>query len=829
MRTLVLRLTLALALLSNPAFASGASPAMWPSVTVDDVVAGFETAVQVTGLAPQATVDLHVVSPSSDDTTLPVTADAQGAGKTSIPSALTAEAGLYRVFVVAGKQKIGDEAHFEVLSDRVDPILSQINASTPVIPADGRSVATVTVTLQDAHGNPLPGRPVQLIGSRAEDRIAALSTTRDTDVRGQISFAVQTQTPGDIALRAIDLLSGTMLTQVAHVFAAPDSSMGGFAGWNAAPAYPSAGWMPPANPFVGQVTPGAAPAPTGKAYDVVDHFEITVSTPTAKVKDVIPLVTVKAVDAKGAVVESYVGEALMTSPTDPNATLPGLPPSEGAVKFAAKNRGVVTFPWAISFSRGGTHTLEVKDDTGAVTGKTSVTVTGTTEIPENRKIRVDSPANGETVNSREAMVKGKGPVLTNLVVWAVDASTPIDSVTASDPVGLAETQDDGTFGFVAPLPANSVDVILQIQDEGGQYDSGPIRVKLDTEGPAIAYTLEPAEPKEGETITLRVTSEPGLPSVAVDLPDRQLLLTESIPGSYQLLFPAPSRGDAAFTVSATDPAGNTTRRSGTLSVTGPLIPQVQNVRVQALAGGLELTWDPIPDPTITGYRIEVGRGPGRVDTTLDTPEVTDSASIMGLKGGIDYFLYVRAARGEEKGPPSIPVISRTLGMELNVTPQEGGLLLQWTFPDATPLSQFLLEFGSMEGEFSEKRPLDGAMRAYTLKDLLAQPYLIRLTPVAITGESLIDLAVVVQGTPLPLGAFHASAEEIGMIPTDTVPPDDTLHEGAPEVTHTGLPPISPRWALGGAGLLLGYYWYRRKKSMRDTRQFLNAMNRTYHS
>ncbi len=840
MRKFALRLLLTLALLGSPAFVSGAGPsdtasAVIPHVTVDDVVAGFETAVHVTGSTPSRSIDLHIVSPSGEDTTIPVTADATGKADASIPARLTTEAGMYRVFAIAGQKKLGAEASFEVLSDRVDPALSHITVSHPLLPPDGRSSVTVTVTLQDTHGNPLPGRPVQLVGSRAEDRIMNLSAQRETDARGQMSFAIQTQTPGDIALRAIDLLSGTMLLSVAHISAGDPSSVGGFAYGFPAPAYApqyqnqNSLWMPSPSPFAAQIA-GSPQVASVKTYDVVDHFEIIVSTKTAKVKDVIPLVTVKAEDAAGNVVESYTGSAKMTAPTDPHATLPGLPPDDGKVKFSPKNRGVVSFPWAVTFSKSGEQTLVVTDETGKIRGQGSVTVTGSVDIPADRKILVESPKNGDTVNTRQLLVKGKGPVLANLNVWAVGGQTTPDAVTEGDPTGRAETQDDGTFSFILPLPAQGSDVMIEIQDENVEYDSGPITLHIDTDGPALKYALDPALPKEGDNVTISVTSEPTLPEVSMQMLDKKMSLTESTPGTYQVIFQAPARGETPFTLSGKDPAGNVTQVTGTLTIDGPILPQVQNVRAQSLAGGIQLTWDLIPDATLTGYRIEVGKGPDRVDSTLDAPATMDSAAVMGLKGGINYFLTVRAMRADDKGPASSPaVVARTLGMEVSITPQESSLLAQWTFPDTTPLSSFLLEYGSAEGEFSEKRLLDGAMRAYTMKDLLTQPYLIRLTPISTTGESLTDLAVTTQGTPLPPAGFSTSTDEITSTKTDTVAPDNALHEGAPAVTDSGMPGIPVRLVLGFTAIVLGLYWYRRKKSMRETREFLQAMNRKYHS
>ncbi|NOS66940.1 MAG: hypothetical protein HOO67_01045 [Candidatus Peribacteraceae bacterium] len=818
-----IRLLLALTLLLNPVFTAGASfEGVSASVAVDDVVAGFETSVRVTGLTPGALFHLHVVSPSGEDTILPVQANAGGVGDAVIPARLTEEAGVYRAFAVAGQKKITDEASFEVLSDRIDTQRSTITVSNALLPADGRSISTVTVTLRDMMGNPLQGHPVQLVGSRSEDRVAALKNAKETDHDGRMQFGVQTETPGEISLRAIDLLSGTMIDRAARIAAQDDRvSMGGFPD----DEEPATG-----SQLKGQLIEGASAA--GPAYDVVDHFEVKVSTPTTKVRDVIPNFQITAVDANGKTVESYSGKVHIETPGDPTSTLPGLGPGAGEATMSPKTRGSLSIPWAVSFNKAGEQVIIVKDETGTITGQTTVLVTGTTEIAANRRIKLDNLKDGDTVGSRDLLISGKGPALANIRVWAEEGSVPLEDVTSKESDAEGETEDDGSFIVNVMLPAGD-DVIVELQDQSGQYDSGPLRLHVDTRGPKMQVRFEPEEPSEGDDVTLTVVSEPGLSDVVIEIRDQEISLTDVGPDSsgdtqYQALFQAPSRGDAEYVVSARDAADNITDAKGTLVISGPSIPQVQNVVAQPLAGGIQLAWDEIPDDTITGYRIETKSPILDKTLTLDTPEATDGAAIMGLKAGNDYYITVRALREDEEGARSAMLTSRTLGMEVTVTPQEGGLLVQWTFPDSTPLSSFVLEYGSFEAEYSEERTLEGGMRVFTIKDLLAQPYLIRLTPVASTGEILSDLTVFTQGTPMLNVAFHASADDLQLDPS-TIAPDNGLHASAPKTPGSGLPGLSWKLILALTAIPAGIYWYRRRKMMLQSKAFITQMERRYHS
>lgn len=805
MRRISLALLLTLSALVCPfgAMAQG-------SITVSDTVAGLGTTIQLSALPPSTTVDVHAVSEAGEDTLIPTTTNAQGNAIVSIPEKLTTEAGTYRVFAVLGQQKITEDAIFEVLRDRIDRGGSRITVNVPFLTADGRSAAIVTVALMDAQSNPLPGRPVQLVGSRAEDRITPLTASRETDNAGVVQFAVQTQTPGDIALRAMDLLSGTMLDQAAHIVAGGGFPVGGFE-----EATPRA-----TNPFGAQLIAAAR-------YDV--PARIVIKAPeTAKVRDVLPSITIAVVDAAGNTVESFVGTLKISTPNDNGSTLPGLglPPGQGEVVITKKGLGKANLAWVMSFSRSGQQKIIVSNASGQLTGEAVVTVSGSAEIPDNLKIRLESLQDGDTVNTREILVKGKGPALANLHVWLADGETPPEAVTEGEPVATHDTESDGSFSFTLKLPKKG-DVLMEIRSDRGD-DSGIIHLTTDFDGPAIDYALEPQQPREGEDVTLSVTSEPGLPDVLMKIKGQEISLTEGEPGIYEVLFQAPGQGDIDFVLSARDPAGNVTDRDGVLSIAGPNLPQVQNVRAESLAGGIQLFWDVIPDETIAAYRIEVGKSPGRADVTLDTPEPTGEAAVMGLKSGSEYFVTVRGVRGDESGPKSDVIAARTLGMEVTVTPQEHSLLLQWTFPDSTPLASFILEYGTLEAEFSEERTLDGAMRAFTLNDLLAQPYLIRMTPVATTGEVLKDLTVSTEGTPTMAVAFRASADGFAGRPRDTAP-DNGLHAGAPDTVKSGLPGISLRLVLGMTVMLAGFYWYRRRKAMMQTHAFLNTMRRKYHS
>ena len=106
----------------------------------------------------------------------------------------------------------------------VTPLAGPVNAGSstvtvaPIsIPADGSTASTITVSLQDAGGNPVAGKTVTLASSRGVvDTISAASGP--SSASGTVTFTVQSTTPGTAIFNATDVTDGLPLTQTAAVF-----------------------------------------------------------------------------------------------------------------------------------------------------------------------------------------------------------------------------------------------------------------------------------------------------------------------------------------------------------------------------------------------------------------------------------------------------------------------------------------------------------------------------------------------------------------------------------------------------------------------------------
>jgi hypothetical protein len=293
---------------------------------------------------------------------------------------------------------------------------------------------------------------------------------------------------------------------------------------------------------------------------------------------------------------------------------------------------------------------------------------------------------------------------------------------------------------------------------------------------------------------------------------------------------------------AIDAAGNTGDARVQLTVIPKPLPTVTGVRATPKIEQVDLTWTPLEEP-VDGYRIYIGTESKNYSSYLDSPDPRGGATIGGLKPGSNYFFAVTALKGDrESRDKSIEISGTVLGLTLDTTPQDGGLLLEWSSLDTDiPLSSFILEYGVDAGNLTEKRTLNGDLRAYALRDLLNDVnYLLKLTPVTTTGDLLEDLAAEGSGTPSGTGIGFKTTP-VDPVPFSTTigrpgptggghaaPPSGTVHSGAPSTPGVGLPPIA-WWIAGSLAALAFYIHWQRRKTMQMTLQFLQSMETQYNN
>lgn len=162
----------------------------------------YENTASYTGAAILS-VDGGSVTPESTD----VFAN----GQVTLSVVLTA-AGTRTLTASSFGAATSSSARFEVVAGAPDAARSAIAASPTSVPADGNATSTISVTMRDAHGNPIAGLPVTLTGSTAST-ISSLNPV--TNAGGVATFSVSSTSAASVVYSAS--AGGVPVTQTATV------------------------------------------------------------------------------------------------------------------------------------------------------------------------------------------------------------------------------------------------------------------------------------------------------------------------------------------------------------------------------------------------------------------------------------------------------------------------------------------------------------------------------------------------------------------------------------------------------------------------------------
>ncbi|MBT5236946.1 fibronectin type III domain-containing protein [Candidatus Peregrinibacteria bacterium] len=796
-----------------------ALPVSAHALTIDamDTVAGLATEISITDATPGDKVELSITPPIGNTFTHTLNVGDAGVAHTWIAGS---------DLEVAGEYLLSSEsivASLEVHPDSIDTLQSYIDMPSQQI-AIGEEV-TVTVVLVDRYGNPLAGRMVELISSRPTDLIQSIS--RETNGYGEQQFVVRASTNGALTLRAMDIISAQMIDDsIALMAGSITESMGG----PTQVAYTAP--RTPTRFYSDTNVLGASLLGQVGEFQELDHFEIRIGDRITSDKPMLRLneaedIRITAIDQNGNIFQDYEGTVYMAS-TDPSAELP----KDGVIQFGFTNQGARSFPLVLKFGNAGDHIIIITDSPNAAPedprdslGFMAVSVVGQQIIDKpDIKVSVFEPQANAKFNETDITVTGNGPAFINLTVVGG----------LEDVVG--ETDRDGNFAIPITLDPLETEFSIIVKDIDGRYESEARAFSIDITPPAISsITFTPENPVEETDVLLVVQTEPGTPSVTAEFLGETYTLTNTDPtsGKYQMLIQAPEGGGTHdVTVTTSDAIGNTTSDSATFGVSLRGLPQVQSVIAEAQINAIALRWDPVgEEEEIDGYRIYVGTDPREFLYTLDTDRPTAAATVAGLRPGTEYFFGITALQeGRESEEESDAVSAIVLGLKLEITPGDGSVFVEWDALTANvPLSSFLLEYGTEPDEFTEKRTLNGELRAYTLRDLInGITYFVKLTPITTTGELLEDLSATGQGTPIgggytaapgdPIpGGLHGAAGEFEGPPRTPAVPD---------LDPTGAPAWM-LWSILAVSVVLFQVHLRRKKNMQMQTAFMQAMQSRY--
>jgi hypothetical protein len=378
------------------------------------------------------------------------------------------------------------------------------------------------------------------------------------------------------------------------------------------------------------------------------------------------------------------------------------------------------------------------------------------------------------------------------------------------------------------LRPDQTEYTLRVQDENGRYDSGPILVRVDADGPEIqSIAFKPERPQDGEKVLVVLKSEPNLRSAILRITQEDTGAVQEITlnpaassGTYQAFFTAPKPGEYKPKLTAVDKSGNAVEAITALTVGTPALAKVTAVKAEGRVNGVSVSWEQL-DEDVDQYRVYVGDSPASFGYSLDTETPTGSALVAGLTPGKQYYFAVTALQGDRESDKSAVAAAKPLGLSLTVEAGDQALRVQWTPIDAgTPLSHFLLEYGASETQLSETRLVNSELTETTLRDLLnGVDYAVRLTPVTAAGKKLTELSATAHGTPSGSGFHPAPGDDI---PFDIATPPGQLQDHPPVTPGSGIPRVA-FWVAAAAAVGGAWLYLRKTAERKRTQAFLASL------
>lgn len=773
--------------------------------TTQPSIAGISSDITLSSLPSNETGTLYVLPPFGQEQGFSFTTNNNGSALVRLSSSVLQDAGSYQLAVETVNQANYPGYTLQVNPSSFSAQQSTISTNTTTLQPDSSSKAIVAVIARDELGNVLSNRPFKLVTSRPGDQITA--TSNETDTTGQQFFEVRTSTPGTMSIQAIDLITGDTITSTAAIQV---NAYNGFGG-PSTPTYnqPSNFSQTQPSPFVGSLLNGRTLYGQVTSFSQVDHFEFEV-VKTVKTNQAENLAII-AVDASGNRVEDYEGTVLLSS-TDPQAILP----SFGEIRFEPQDLGRKQTVLALSFSTPGQHLLYGEDSKNAsVFGQAKITAEGRgqTIIP-TETITVFNPIPDTVLSTSAVTVEGRSSPFINIVI------------TGGQREQRGETNQEGRFAIEVPLSATQTTHTLQVRSESGNAVSNEIVVTTDTTAPVISgLSFDPVQAVAGDNVLVTAQVKDvgaGLKSVTLLRNSQPVKMVNTKEDTYEYVFVPEEAGDIRFEVIAEDKASNSEVVIGITNIKRKPVGTVTGLTGEIKESTALLTWDPLPETGVTGYRIYIGESEVGFDYQLET--TLSEAKINGLQPGQMYNFAITALIGARESEQKSQLLSLDApNTVLDVTPTDTGLLLTWQTPlQNTTIANFRLRYGVQSDNLIGQIMINGDLRRYQLADLINDTlYYLELTPITVTGEVLNDVKSLAQGTPSGSGLKPGAPDPVpasilgkgfgkgdGKGPT-TLPPGNIID--VPTQAETGLSSLISITSVVMAALLAIFWWTKRQK------------------
>ncbi|XP_075924240.1 tenascin-X-like isoform X6 [Petromyzon marinus] len=318
--------------------------------------------------------------------------------------------------------------------------------------------------------------------------------------------------------------------------------------------------------------------------------------------------------------------------------------------------------------------------------------THSTEVGPPRNVHVDvNPDNGELTITWQGMTV---PGLTGYRVRGTplhgQRGQPLDELVGPDRTSF-------TLARLTPNVEYNV-TITAIKDE---MESQPFSTVISNAADRrVVVTPQPSDLSftnvSDTSLALRWTplSLPGITGyrVMVSLPGDSSPLLDAVVGPRTGVYTVEGLRpgmvyDIGVSTLANDGESEPARRSQT---TAPGSPKDVHVTLNSDTGELTITWQKVPTPGVTGYRVRGTPLHGQRGHSVDElvrPDQT-SVTVEGLTPGVEYNITVTAVKNGQEGKPSSTIISTAGDRVVVVTPRpsdlsftdvsDTSLVLRWT-------------------------------------------------------------------------------------------------------------------------------------------------------
>lgn len=614
-----------------------------------DTVAGYSTVLKTSQTYSRQNVTFLVQKPDGTKLQLPAVTNNNGVATVNLSDYHTRRAGQYFVSAqLVDSTNSSATSFFTVHPGKVSAEKSMVTTSKTIAQPDGKDTVYIDVALQDDYLNVIQGHQVQLISSRAQDRIVSDPATALTNEYGVVNFQVSSSRAGTSVYSVLDLTANVILLarpQLAFITGSQFlSDVGG-----------------DFSPFI-----DVAQAASGGS---IHHFEIGGLPSTIQANQNVSF-TVTAQDENNQTLQNYMGKIHFSAEgsNSSNVTLPE------DYTFKAEDLGTHNFSLGLSFKANGNYTIVATDlENMLIKGEKTVTVgtngsSGSSNNQNNAasKPTIDSPVPG-TYSQRAQIISGKAPAGLSVKIFDNEKE-----------LGTVQVAQDGTYKYqtgeldegVHKIYAVTLDSLQTVQNT-----SPTVEFSIDTSGPKVdQIDLNPNDNiKSGQAIEVKIVSEENLSQAAIVFNGDIINLTPSLadPAMYAGSIQAPDAlGVYPVDVLLVDQLGNEgsfkakaqvmVKEGGasTSEVAAPTeaLPattneqpanqppsKVNNVLAYASDKKVTLTWEAASDDgLIQHYRVYYGFDPTNLTQFVDTKDASTTWYIPNLDNGKQYYFALTA-------------------------------------------------------------------------------------------------------------------------------------------------------------------------------------------